>query len=73
MTLFGLNIFFAGLLGYIGVGMWLLVPDEDSICMARVWLGTLAMSLMLGGSISRASQIKRLNAAVNNKNNEILT
>lgn len=64
MTLFGLNMFFAGLIGYIGIGMWLLVPNEDSICMARVWLGTLAMSLMLGGSISRASQIKRLNAAV---------
>eukprot|EP01127_Copromyxa_protea_P000920 TRINITY_DN1082_c1_g1_i1.p1 TRINITY_DN1082_c1_g1~~TRINITY_DN1082_c1_g1_i1.p1 ORF type:complete len:662 (-),score=109.53 TRINITY_DN1082_c1_g1_i1:28-2013(-) len=64
MSAFGITLFLASIIGYVSVAMWLIVPTSDHICMARVWLGTIAVSIMLGASISRASQIKRLNAAL---------
>eukprot|EP01127_Copromyxa_protea_P021905 TRINITY_DN7652_c0_g1_i2.p1 TRINITY_DN7652_c0_g1~~TRINITY_DN7652_c0_g1_i2.p1 ORF type:complete len:364 (-),score=38.43 TRINITY_DN7652_c0_g1_i2:35-994(-) len=64
MSVFGIVLFFSATMGYVAIGMWILVPVSDNVCMARVWLGTIAVSMMLGASISRASQIKRLNQAL---------
>eukprot|EP01127_Copromyxa_protea_P015314 TRINITY_DN4389_c0_g1_i1.p1 TRINITY_DN4389_c0_g1~~TRINITY_DN4389_c0_g1_i1.p1 ORF type:complete len:320 (-),score=49.92 TRINITY_DN4389_c0_g1_i1:98-1057(-) len=64
MSVFGIVLFLSSVVGYISVGMWLIVPTSDHVCMARVWLGTISVSTMLGASISRASQIKRLNQAL---------
>lgn len=38
--------------------MWVFVPTEDPICMARVWLCSIGITLLLASSISRASQIQ---------------
>lgn len=44
--------------------MWLIVPNSDGICMARVWLGTIAIAILLGTSIARASQIRQFASIV---------
>jgi len=58
VSVFGVLLSFSGIVGYVGVGMWLIVPTNDHVCMARVWLGCIAISLMLSCSISRTSNIR---------------
>eukprot|EP01126_Amoeba_proteus_P044086 TRINITY_DN487_c0_g1_i3.p1 TRINITY_DN487_c0_g1~~TRINITY_DN487_c0_g1_i3.p1 ORF type:complete len:558 (-),score=69.63 TRINITY_DN487_c0_g1_i3:158-1831(-) len=64
MIIYAVLICSSGIIGYAGVGMWLIVPTTSHVCMARVWLGTIGLSVILSTNISRASQIQKLNAIV---------
>eukprot|EP01126_Amoeba_proteus_P044093 TRINITY_DN487_c0_g2_i4.p1 TRINITY_DN487_c0_g2~~TRINITY_DN487_c0_g2_i4.p1 ORF type:complete len:518 (-),score=79.44 TRINITY_DN487_c0_g2_i4:120-1673(-) len=68
MVVYGILICSSGIIGYAGVGMWLIVPTTSSVCMARVWLGSLGISIALSTNISRASQIQQLNSIMKSDN-----